>query len=358
MHVRLKGLNRVRKKLADGRTVEYFYAWKGGPRLPGKPGSPEFIAAYNEAVKAKVPVCKAGLNSLLDAFEDSADFAKLGERTQKDYKRHLRAIVAEFGYFPLAALDTERDRARSRSEFLKWRDTLAKSSRRQADYTLSTFARVFSWGRDRGLVIANPLESRGRLYRSERAESVWSEADEHAFNAVASKELRLALLLAVWTGQRQGDLLRLTWTAYDGKTIRFKQAKTGKRVSIPVAATLRAALETAKLKRGDAVTILTNSRGKPWTADGFRTSWGKACQKAKISGLTFHDLRGTAVTRLALAECSEAEIATITGHSLKDVGSILDSHYLSRDQGLAESAIRKLETRTKLPTALPTAGSE
>ena len=42
--------------------------------------------------------------------------------------------------------------------------------------------------------------------------------------------------------------------------------------------------------------------------------------------------------------CTEAEIATITGHSLRDVRSILDAHYLHRDQELAERAIRKLET--------------
>ena len=65
--------------------------------------------------------------------------------------------------------------------------------------------------------------------------------------------------------------------------------------------------------------------------------------------MTFHDLRGTAVTRLAQMECTEAEIAAITGHSLRDVCSILDTHYLSRDPALAESAIRKLERRTKTP---------
>jgi integrase len=65
---------------------------------------------------------------------------------------------------------------------------------------------------------------------------------------------------------------------------------------------------------------------------------------------TFHDLRWTAVTRLALAGCSEAEIATITGHSLRDVGAILDAHYLKKDYGLAVSTIEKLERRTNRPT--------
>jgi hypothetical protein len=50
MRLRLKGLNRVRKRLADGRVVVYWYAWKSGPRLPGKPGSPEFVDAYNKAI--------------------------------------------------------------------------------------------------------------------------------------------------------------------------------------------------------------------------------------------------------------------------------------------------------------------
>jgi len=38
-----------------------------------------------------------------------------------------------------------------------------------------------------------------------------------------------------------------------------------------------------------------------------------------------------------------SEIAAITGHSLRDVGAILDAHYLHRDPALAESAIHKLE---------------
>ena len=80
--------------------------------------------------------------------------------------------------------------------------------------------------------------------------------------------------------------------------------------------------------------ILVNSDGEPWTSDGFRSSWRKACAAAGIVGVTFNDLRGTAVTRLALAEATEAEIATITGHSLRDVRSILDAHYLHRDPAL------------------------
>jgi integrase len=64
---------------------------------------------------------------------------------------------------------------------------------------------------------------------------------------------------------------------------------------------------------------------------------------AGVVGVTFNDLRGTAVTRLAQVGCTEAEIAAITGHSLRDVRSILDAHYLYRDPELARAAIHKLE---------------
>ena len=207
-------------------------------------------------------------------------------------------------------------------------------------------SRVLSWGMDRELVAANPCARGGRLYRGSRAEKIWTDADEAAFLDRAPTHLHLPLLLALWTGQRQGDLLRLPWSAYDGTHIRLRQSKGGARVVIKVGAPLKAALD-ATPKR--STIMLTTSDGKPWTPDGFRASWGKACKRAGVVGVTFHDLRGTAVTRLALAGCTEAEIATITGHSLRSVRAIIDTHYLSRDPALGESAIRKLETRTKSP---------
>jgi hypothetical protein len=44
----------------------------------------------------------------------------------------------------------------------------------------------------------------------------------------------------------------------------------------------------------------------------------------------------------------------MTGHSLRDVRAIIDGNYLHRAPALAVSAIRKLETRTDLQTALQT----
>ena len=156
--------------------------------------------------------------------------------------------------------------------------------------------------------------------------------------------MALALTLALWTGQRQGDLLALPWSGYDGSHIRLRQSKTGQAVVVPVGRPLKALLDATK-RCGPM--ILTNARGRPWTSDGFRTSWRRLCAKAEIVGLTFHDLRGSAVTRLALAQASPPEIAGVTGHSLADVHVILDRHYLGERATLAAAAIRRLERKER-----------
>jgi integrase len=343
MRVRLKGINSITKKLADDTQRTYWYAWKGGPPLSGEPGTPEFIASYNEAVARKVVPPRGTLLSVLQAYQASEDFTGLANSTRRSYVALIVRIEKAFADFPLAAL-TDR---RTRGIFKDWRDHIATDSgRRQADYAWTVLARVLSWGLDRGLVTANPCERGGRLYRGSRADKIWTVADEAAFLERAPTHLHLSLLLALWTGQRQGDLLRLPWSAYDGKYIRLRQSKSGKPVKILVGAPLKAALD-ATPKR--STIILTNSDGKPWTSDGFRASWRKACAVAGVRDVTFHDLRGTAVTRLALVGATEAEIANITGHSLRDVHAILDMHYLARDPALGENAIRKLERGTKTP---------
>jgi integrase len=237
---------------------------------------------------------------------------------------------------PLAALEARK----VRGVFKAWRDDLAKRSLRQADYAWTVLQRVFSIAKDRGRITTNPCERGGRLYGADRTDKIWTEEHEKRFLESAPPHLHLPLILALWTGQRQGDLLRLPWSAYDGEYIRLRQSKTGVRVKIPVGAPLKAMLD--KTPRV-ATVILTTTRHTAWTEGGFQASFGKASDKAGIEGLTFHDCKGSAVTRLFEAGATVPEIASITGHSLRDVEAILDAHYFGRTTELAKSAIAKLE---------------
>jgi integrase len=361
MRVDLKGIHAAHVRLADGTKKIYWYAWRGGPRLRGEPGTPDFIASYNEAVGQRTPTPEGKLQFLINKFQNSSDFRALRARTQADYIKQIKLIEQEFGDFPIKALAATE----TRGVFMDWRDKLALKSVRQADYAWTVLARVLSAAKNRGRITVNPCERGGRLYNGTRVDFVWTLDDEAAFLKHAPAHLHLPLLLALWTGQRQGDLLRLTWSAYDGSHIRLRQSKSVRKnarrpsvnVTIPVGAPLKAALDAASKTKQSPI-ILLNSDRRPWTPDGFRASWGKACKRAKIEEVTFNDLRGTAVTRLALVGCSEPEIASITGHSLRDVRSIVDAHYLHRDPALAESAIRKLEIGYAERVAEARAGTE
>ena len=149
MRIKLKGINSKQKRLADGRLKTYYYAWKGGPPLRGEPGSPEFVASYNAAVAQKVTPPTGVLLALLFRFQESAEFQfGISPRTRRDYTKQIKRIERDFGDFPIKALDDPR----ARSEFLDWRDQLAKASLRQADYAYGTLARILSWAHNRGLI--------------------------------------------------------------------------------------------------------------------------------------------------------------------------------------------------------------
>lgn len=350
MRVRLKGIHKVSKTLADGSRADYFYAWRGGPRLDGKPGDPAFVASYNRAVANLKTPPQGILFTLIAEWKASADYRKLSDASRRNYVAYLKLIEGEFGDLPIAALTDPR----VRGEFKVWRDTMAATPRK-ADYAWGTLARVLAVAKDNGRIAVNPCERGGRLYKGGRAENIWTDDDIARFDSVASKELRLALLMALWTGQRQGDLLRLTWTAYNGQTIKLSQSKTGRKVEVPVGKPLRDLL--AKTDR-IATTILTNSDGLPWTGDGFRSSWAAAFKRAKItSDLHFHDFRGTAISRLASVDCSVATIASVTGHSLATVTEVLDRHYFNRDLKAAKRGIQKLERRTETVNRVQTVKS-
>jgi integrase len=273
--------------------------------------------------------------TLIAEFRSSAEFLGLAASTRKDYARYLGLVEQEFGDMPLGALSDPR----ARGDFMTWRDTMVNTPRK-ADFAYTVLARVFSFAKNRGRIATNPCERGGRLYSADRVDALWTEELTGRALSGLPPELRWAFVLALWTGQRQGDLLRLPWSTYDGEQIRLQQSKTGRRLVIPASAPLKAELDA--IPRVSTI-ILTNTEGKPWTSDGFRSSWRKAIARLGITGLTFHDLRGSAVTRFAEAGATESEIAAITGHSHKDVGTMFDRHYLSRTNTLAGNAMRRLE---------------
>src|SRR5262249_14110809 len=94
-----------------------------------------------------------------------------------------------------------------------------------------------------------------------------------------------------------------------------------------------------------ATTILTSSRKRPWTTDGFGSSFNKAKIDAKMSeqDLHFNDLRWTAATKFYIAGFSMREIAETLAWEEESVEKIIRRH-VARNAAI-KARIRKLEAR-------------
>jgi integrase len=367
VRVDIKGWFTTYKNLKSGERAEYHYHRATGARLHGKPGSWEFIADFAAAEKLICNRLAGTFSGLVRSYTLSVEFEeKLAASTQAEYRRMLTAAEAEFGNMPLAALDDSR----VRKDFLDWREKVARvSGEREADNRLSAVSAMLTWAVDRGQVAANYLRGFKRLYHADRSEIIWLPEHLAAFMNVAPIEMQRALILGLHTGQRQGDLLRLPWSAYDGEWIRLRQGKArrgsklGALVEIPCTGALRRMLDG--MERVSPL-ILTTKTGQSLKKRYFARLWDEGMRKAGLQSvllpgshepveLHFHDLRGTAVTLLSEADCTPQQIATITGHSLKTVHRVLE-RYLARTRGLAEQAISNFENspRTKFANQLQT----
>jgi integrase len=109
-------------------------------------------------------------------------------------------------------------------------------------------------------------------------------------------------------------------------------------VRVPCTKALKATLDAAPRR---AAVMLTTKTGLAFQKRYFAEQWAETCKAAGITGLHFHDIRGTTVTMLAKANCTLPEIVSITGHTLRRAQEILE--YLARTSRLADSAIAKFE---------------
>jgi site-specific recombinase XerD len=338
MRVKLKGINTVRRPLADGTVRTHYYHRATGAKLTGEPGTAEFIASFEAAGRNAALTRSAGtVEWLIRQYQESRAWTKkLAASTREIAAYDIKACEAKWGSTPLVIVENPK----SRPAFLKWHDQLAEGHPRAADAKLARLSRIFAWGVDQGHIKHNPISSFERAYKSDRSERIWLPEHVAAFEAVAAPEIRLAMMLALHTGQRQADLLALPWSGWDGTAITLRQGKSRRLIYVPATRALKTALDEAPRR---ATTILVAPRGASWLKRRFHEVWSETFAKARIADdLHFHDLRGTAVTMLAEAGCSVPEIATITGHSQAHAQKILD-RYLARTRSLAESAIAKLD---------------
>jgi integrase len=333
MKVELRGVHKLNIK---GR--KYYYAWRGGPRLRGEPGTPEFMASYNEAIESRRTPETSRFKALVTLYKASNDYKALAESTRKNWSPWLDRISDYFGELSTAQFDRPE---KIRPLIRRWRNQWADRPR-SADYGMQVLSRVLSYAVDPlGKIASNPCEGIKQLYSGDRSEVIWTEADITALKKTCSPEVAYAVDLAEHTGLRLSDLLRLSWSHVGDDAIVFATGKSrGRREAIiPLYRDLRKVLK--RIPR-HSPTILTNSRKRPWTPDGFGSSFNTAKHDAGIADkdLHFHDLGGTAATKFYIAGLSIRVIAEILAWSEDQVERII-RRYVSRAAATKE-VIRQL----------------
>lgn len=334
----LKGIAKV---TAKGR--QYWYAWRGGPPLRGAPGSPEFVASYNEAIESRRSPDPGRFRSMVTLYKASPDYQNLARSTLRNWAPWLDRIDEYFGNLRIAQFDRPD---KIRPIIRRWRNRWADKPR-TADYGLQVLSRVLSYAVDPlGKIAGNPCEGIKQLYSSNRSAIIWTETDIARIKQASPVAIAHAVDLASHTGLRLGDLLRLSWSHVGTDAITIATGKSSQRrdAIVPLYDGLKAVL--ANIPRR-STTILTSSRHRPWTRDGFGSSFNKAKIAADMadSNLHFHDLRGTAATKFYVAGLSERVIAEIMAWDEDHVAHII-RRYVDRTAATKAIILQLNERRT------------
>jgi integrase len=316
-------------------------------KLPGLPGSAEFMDAYQAALDSSPPSdIGARRNSpgtaaaLVALYASSSRFKhEIADETRRTVWVILQRFRNEHGSKRVALLRRQHVLA-----MLEGRRPFARRNWLRALRGLMQFALSINW------ISADPTENiKVKLPRASEGLRAWGEEQIAAFrsrHALGTRQ-RLALELLLNTAQRRGDAIRMgPQHVRDGK-LRVRQQKTGVSLVLDMVPELREAIDA--MPSGERhLTYIVTPAGKPYSPGAFSRWFREACGAAGLHGFTAHGLRKAAMRRMAEAGCTVHEIVAWSGH--KTLAQV--AHYTRsvEQERLAEEAMAK--TRTKVSKSM------
>lgn len=341
-----KHLKGIRSYVSPKNGKTYTYHRASGLRILGEPMTAQYLAEVRAAeTRVKPPISgpPGTLKMVIASYLESHEFRGLKPATRQEYQR-IATELSSIGDLVMREL-TPADIVKIRDAKLKRRNLTV------ANKTLALISVLFSYAIERGYANDNPVRHVRKIKRPNnmpRKNRPWKLEEIDAVLSRSHVSIRLPILIARWTGLRQGDVLALRKSDYDGKVIRCQTAKRDVFVVVPVSETLASYLDASDV--GSSPTICNNSRGETWTRDGFKTSLFNLIRKLEEEGLvgkglTFHGLRHTMATDLSELGYDDRTIADMLGQKSEGMAA----HY-SRDANLINKlapAISRVEERER-----------
>ncbi|MGD9758765.1 MAG: site-specific integrase [Comamonas sp.] len=244
------------------------------------------------------------LGELLERYLAEMTPTKKGWREEK-------SRIQRFMKHPLALRMLAALRA---VDFSKYRDERLKEVKpKTVQLELATLSAVFTFAaKDWSIPIDNPILhiSKPRLPKGRERRLLPDEEDRLLAAARQSKTpyLVACIQLAIETGMRRGEIASLTWSQFDfrTKTIRLTDTKNGDDRIVPLSIAAEAVIHA--MPRQIHTQALTDFHDSNGVGAAFR----RACKRAGLNNLTFHDLRHEAASRLA-KKVPVATLAKIMG---------------------------------------------
>lgn len=169
--------------------------------------------------------------------------------------------------------------------------------------------------REWGWLKANPFKGLARPAGGKPRERIATPEELERLTTAASPNMAKVIIMAVETGMRASEIA--SRPVVRGRVAYLVDSKNGTARDVPLSA---AALEAW----GDGITMKASS---------ISALFAQLCKELKIVGLTFHDLRRTAIVRLA-DKLKPMELAKMVGH--KDLRVTLNTYYRSDPEAVAD----------------------
>jgi hypothetical protein len=184
----------------------------------------------------------------------------------------------------------------------------------KADNFLACMRALSSWGRARGHLDQSFTDGVAP-YCAEDGHKPWTPEQIRCAHEDLSGMVRRGVLLALYTGQRGSDIVRLGWTDVEDGGFALRQRKTKVDVPFcPIVPELAAEMATWERRPGP---FLLQEHGKPYTRKRLSLHFAEArAAHPVLEGTTLHGLRATAVVRLRRLGLTTVQIQDIVGLSL------------------------------------------
>ncbi|MBI5107631.1 MAG: tyrosine-type recombinase/integrase [Rhodocyclales bacterium] len=210
-------------------------------------------------------------------------------RTRKDNDKEFANLLKVFGHVPIDAILPMHIR--------QYMDLRGQVAQVRANREKALFSHVFNKAREWGYAaLQNPCQ--GVKGFKERGRDRYVTDDEfQKVKAVAHFTVADAMDLALLTGQRPADVLKIRCTDIRDGALWVTQNKTGARIGIEVTGELRALIAriSERPRRAISPYLIQDENGQPVSQLALRSRFDKARKAAGVA-FQFRDIRAKAAT--------------------------------------------------------------